>query len=642
MLHRATGLIALLTALSASTVGLLCPAQQAQPGAAGRYHLGDDARWADPSFDDSAWPIAENGKWPIPPFNSDGFIWIRFHTQVRADASGPLAVRSTQSYTRELTLAAETYVNGALIAREGSLPPHVRLDPQWDMVSGLPVTAATPGKTAVVAHRVWIPPWVRIRTATGALRISIGESRNLELAQQAAQWAYLYANGLDIVLNTGIAILGFGMLIAWRWTGERDLRLVAWVMVWQALGLLAWNPTLERPPVLLAVAVVVVPVTLFELALIELNWTVHRLRAPALKHICQAASVAWCLGYVFLAAATAPGPIAILSALALFVGGVTWSSVLITVGVWAIQARRTNPLLALGLLANPLISLLTDGVHILPYGVTVGPFYEHTIASTTFVLDVALFILIGQNAWKAWRARDELRVEFEAAREIQEQMVAPAMDAPGFRLESAYVPAKRVGGDFFRTLPEADGSVLIVVGDVSGKGLKAAMTVSAIMGALRDYPSRQPCEVLAHLNRALYGQIGGFVTCCAALVAEDGTMTLANAGNPPPYCNGEELAVEPGLPLGLLEEVSYAEKRYRLAPGDRLTFVSDGVVEATGPGGELYGFERTRAISNQPANTIAEAAAQFGQEDDITVVTLTRESVGASAGKRLSGASVAV
>jgi serine phosphatase RsbU (regulator of sigma subunit) len=75
---------------------------------------------------------------------------------------------------------------------------------------------------------------------------------------------------------------------------------------------------------------------------------------------------------------------------------------------------------------------------------------------------------------------------------------------------------------------------MIVVGDVRGKGLKAAMTVSAIMGALRDYPSRQPSEVLGHLNRALYGQIGGFVTCCAALVAVDGTMTLANAGNPPP------------------------------------------------------------------------------------------------------------
>jgi serine phosphatase RsbU (regulator of sigma subunit) len=84
------------------------------------------------------------------------------------------------------------------------------------------------------------------------------------------------------------------------------------------------------------------------------------------------------------------------------------------------------------------------------------------------------------------------------------------------------------------------------------------------------------------------------------------------------------MLVEPGLPLGMLAYASYRETHYQIAPGDRLTFVSDGVVEATNPQGELYGFERTLAVSNQPANTIAEAARQFGQEDDITVLSLTR------------------
>ncbi len=202
-------------------------------------------------------------------------------------------------------------------------------------------------------------------------------------------------------------------------------------------------------------------------------------------------------------------------------------------------------------------------------------------------------------------------------------MVVPAADVPGFRVESAYAPAKQVGGDFFRVMPE-DGGLLVVVGDVSGKGLKAAMTVSAIMGSLHDYASSRPAEVLAHLNRVLHGRMDGFVTCCAAHIAADGTMTVANAGNPAPYLNGEEMAVEPGLPLGILGEASYAETRYQIAPNDRLTFVSDGVVEATNPQGELYGFERTEAISNQPAKAIAEAATQFGQEDDITVLSVTR------------------
>jgi serine phosphatase RsbU (regulator of sigma subunit) len=84
------------------------------------------------------------------------------------------------------------------------------------------------------------------------------------------------------------------------------------------------------------------------------------------------------------------------------------------------------------------------------------------------------------------------------------------------------------------------------------------------------------------------------------------------------------MVVEPGLPLGVLADTNYRETRYQIAPGDRLTFVSDGVVEATNPQGELYGFERTLAVSNQPANAIAEAARKFGQEDDITVLSVTR------------------
>jgi phosphoserine phosphatase RsbU/P len=238
-------------------------------------------------------------------------------------------------------------------------------------------------------------------------------------------------------------------------------------------------------------------------------------------------------------------------------------------------------------------------------------------------LDMAIAAMLFRRAWNAWKESSSLRVEFEAAREVQQQLVVPAVDVPGFRIESAYAPATQVGGDFFRILPGENGGVLVVVGDVSGKGLKAAMTVSAIMGALHDYSSTRPANVLAHLNRVLHGRVGGFVTCCATLIAADGTMALANAGNPAPYRNGQEMAVQPGLPLGVLEAATYDETRYQIAPGDRITFVSDGVIEATNSTGELYGFDRTQAISNQPAQTIVEAVKRFGQEDDITVLTLT-------------------
>lgn len=128
--------------------------------------------------------------------------------------------------------------------------------------------------------------------------------------------------------------------------------------------------------------------------------------------------------------------------------------------------------------------------------------------------------------------------------------------------------------------------------------------------------------MLAHLNRVLHGQVSGFVTCAAALIAADGSMTIANAGHLAPYRNGEEMAVNSGLPLGILAESDYSETSYQLAQGDRLTFVSDGVVEATNDKRELFGFERTQVISNRPAQVIAETAKQFGQEDDTSVLTV--------------------
>jgi hypothetical protein len=650
MLPRTTGLTVLFAVLCASSAGLLCSAQQSHPPELVRYHFGDDPGgklgWANPSFDDGSWPVAENGQWPMPPFYNDGFIWIRFHIPVRSDASRPLAVRSSRDSTLgglPYSLADEIYVGGLLAGRQGNLPPHVEPDIQRrDAIFDLPATAAAPGKTAVVALRVWCPPHLRRPANPAFVRISIDETRNLLLAQRADHATELYANGLNLALNVGIAILGIGMLVAWRWTGERDLLLFAWVMIPQSLVLLAWSsslPGLGRLPIQVGeqvgALVFFVPLTVFMVALVELNWTVHRLHAPFLKRLAQAAAVVFNLSLLIPILLTTPAAIAHWAMLAVVPADLIFEPLLVAVNVWAILTRRTNPLLALALLANPAISLLNN-TGILSFSVMVGPFYEHPIALADFVCDVAIFALLAQRAFKEWRARDELRFEFQAAREVQERLVVPAVDVPGFRIESAYLPAKQVGGDFFRVLPESDGSVLVVVGDVSGKGLKAAMTVSAIMGALRGCTSRKPAETLTYLNHVLYGQIGGLVTCCVALISKDGAMTIANAGNPAPYRNGEEVAVEPGLPLGLTADSTYAETKFQIAPNDRLTFVSDGVVEATNAQGELYGFERTQAISTKSAEKVAQAAQAFGQEDDITVLTLTRENVETPAGNQLS------
>jgi serine phosphatase RsbU (regulator of sigma subunit) len=106
-------------------------------------------------------------------------------------------------------------------------------------------------------------------------------------------------------------------------------------------------------------------------------------------------------------------------------------------------------------------------------------------------------------------------------------------------------------------------------------------------------------------------------------VGKDGSLAIANAGHLPPYLHGEEVQVDSGLPLGLNGEGEYQETSFQLSPGDRLTLLSDGVVEARNPTDGLFGFERTASISRQTADEVAQAAQSFGQEDDITVLTLT-------------------
>jgi serine phosphatase RsbU (regulator of sigma subunit) len=151
------------------------------------------------------------------------------------------------------------------------------------------------------------------------------------------------------------------------------------------------------------------------------------------------------------------------------------------------------------------------------------------------------------------------------------------------------------------------------------------MTVSLLVGTLRtlaDYTA-SPGGILAAMNRRmLVRSKDGFTTCLVLRADSDGVLTVANAGHIPPYCDGEELAVEGGLPLGLDAQSTYDETRFELKPGAQLTLLTDGVVEARSTAGELFGFARTQALSRKSAEQIAEAARAFGQDDDITVVTL--------------------
>jgi hypothetical protein len=307
------------------------------------------------------------------------------------------------------------------------------------------------------------------------------------------------------------------------------------------------------------------------------------------------------------------------AALAIVVGG--W---------WRMGGRRqelSRHIFAGTLALLALVSINTMGAAFgLPRWMDIGPFEVQYGGTLGCVL--AAMVTVQLLRWLAADRREKHRLagEMESARTLQQTLLARgSLRNESYEVEAVYRPALEVGGDFFELMNARDGSLLIAVGDVSGKGLKAAMMVALLTGAMRNRQSDEPVAVLRELNRTLAeGLDGGFVTCCVARLRAGGDVRLASAGHPAPFSAGREIALEPGLPLGVMADAEYSDSRLDLLASQALTFVSDGVVEAANARGELLGFERTRELSGKSAAEIAAAAQAFGQNDDITVVTVRR------------------
>ena len=228
------------------------------------------------------------------------------------------------------------------------------------------------------------------------------------------------------------------------------------------------------------------------------------------------------------------------------------------------------------------------------------------------------------------RERAAIAAELHAASTVQQLLLQSASrPTPGFTIHSVYLPASEVGGDFFYVAPAPDGSITAIAGDVSGKGITAAMRVAMILGALRRETSHHPAQILHDLNQTLFtlnpsniAQLG-FTTAVCVHITLSGHFTLANAGHVNPYLSGREILTPPALPLGLIPDQDFELISGHLLPGQTLVLLSDGVPEARSTSGELYGFDRTQASTNLPADQIARRAQHFGQEDDITVLSLS-------------------
>jgi hypothetical protein len=251
------------------------------------------------------------------------------------------------------------------------------------------------------------------------------------------------------------------------------------------------------------------------------------------------------------------------------------------------------------------------------------------LATVLSLLIITVMLLV--RFVHAQRMKEQWKMEIQQARHVQQVLIPNTLpQVQGLSIQSEYRPAREVGGDFFQILPgRVPGTVLIVVGDVTGKGMQAGMLVALIVGAIRaaTQHSSDPVQILSEVNLQLCERQHAIATCLILRIDPDGRVILANAGQIPPYLNGQEIAMEGALPMGMIAEAEFSLASFVLEQGDSLILMSDGVVEAQGPRGALLGFERINELLRQRVTPeeLASAAQAFGQEDDILVLQIRRD-----------------
>ena len=265
--------------------------------------------------------------------------------------------------------------------------------------------------------------------------------------------------------------------------------------------------------------------------------------------------------------------------------------------------------------------------------------------ATAFVRQVAAVAETSERLRRAEEDREREAQELSAARVIQQQLLPKELPSlPGWRLASYYQPARAVGGDFYDFLELPEGQLAIVTGDVTDKGIPAALVMTTTHSIFRgDAPGLvSPGAVLEQANNRLYPDIPShmFVTCLyAVLDLRSGHLRYANAGHNLPYVATADGVTElraRGMPLGAMPDMTYEENEVYLAPGESILLHSDGLVEAHNPAGEMFGFPRLQKVVESSSGSehlidecLTELKAFVGsdweQEDDITLVTLQRD-----------------
>ncbi|MDR3737625.1 MAG: SpoIIE family protein phosphatase [Terracidiphilus sp.] len=622
-----------------------------------QFHPGDDAAWAVPGFDDAGWTQISAGEpWGAQGFPAmEGMGWYRKHIVLDPGAAGPGDLALLIPVVDD---AYEVYWNGVRVGTFGKLPPHpVALNaPQPAQTFGL--GQATSG---VLALRVWKAPLFSNDPAElGGFEAVPVLGGGAAIAARKAQldYGWMRRNQFQFGLISLYVLVSLLSLLVWM--RDRQQMLLAWMSIYTIIPLARLLLGILRLPIstnlaqgLLQPAIMAQDVSLWLLLLWLLQLNESRRLARTVRQVSKIFALAFVLdGIVVLLWGLHPYEHSLQIVDGILTAIFTPLEVMPLVIVGVAIARRERLELSRWLVAG--FAFLSEMAYVVRnlssqfkrfthwtlddklitplFTLNGNPISFQTLVTT--LLLVAIVYAVVRYSVQERQQQVQLEREIQNAREVQQVLVPETLPVvPGFSVTSAYRPAQQVGGDFFQIIPLEDGSTLVVLGDVSGKGLRAAMAVSLIVGAVRaladDYPG--PGVLLGQLNKRLFGRLqGGFATCVIARISSGSECTLASAGHPAPYLNGHEVQLMGALPLGIEPEAVYEDLRLNLQVGDYFSLYTDGLLEARNPAGEIYSFARLESLfaSNPDAARATQAAVNFGQDDDITVLTLTRMAAG--------------
>ena len=625
--------------------------------------------WAEPSFDDSHWETvdltpAEGSFEPIqgtpgfvPGWTAKGhpgywgYGWYRIRVEADTqnlsgspEQASKLALAGPKSYDT----VYQIFSNGSLLGGFGDFSGKTPVDyynvPKLFQLTKPDAVAAGSRRgvvTEVLAFRVWMGPETLLaEPEAGGLHGPpvLGEAKVVEAGYQL-RWLDL-VRALSPVLILGIFHLILAVLAVSLLLFDRTDRVYMWIgAVFLLQAIYAWFEVFDSCTQHLSITADGLLGDGITFSLIMAGWVMvwwnwFGLRSRWIPRTAAVLVLVWIVSRTIgqeLFFGLVPHGIAVqFWVIQLLVRGMFFFLMLWIVFQGIRRYGVEGWLVLLPVLLRA-IGAFSGELRLLGLRVSLHPFGANVTLSelATMLMALAVALLLLRRLLRSVKAQRLMALDVKQAQEVQQVILPQALTVlPGLVVESDYRPAREVGGDFFQILPNAsDGSLLIVAGDVTGKGLKAGMVVALLVGAVRTAVQYDPAPlaVLNTLNQRLLGRNDSQATCLALRIDPDGSATLANAGHMAPYLNGESMEMEGALPLGMIDGAQFSVMRFKLNEGDRLMLMSDGIPEARDANGNLFGFERVHQLL-RTAKSIAEISnvvESFGQEDDISVISVT-------------------